>query len=216
MLSQSSNFGTNLSPPVAELRRNSDGGASVSRVTDRPHPDRVTQSISFEQGPQHLLTTTYTDDTPPLPWKARHSISAVPPLCSEAEEEAEEENKLRVRRLGEAGESCSDSDQEVGLVTTTRRHSFRVSRAARLDTLTVSDNNHRRRHSAVSVMSDSAAVSITRTANREPELVDNNIVRIVVSQDKTDYLKCLPNTPPNQELTQRVFLEILDKNDPYR
>ena len=65
-------------------------------------------------------------------------------------------------------------------------------------------------------MSDSAAVSITRTGQREADLVDNNIVRIVVSQDKTDYLKCLPSSPTNQEMTQRVFLEILDKNDPYR
>ena len=203
-MSQTSKFGTNLSLPVAELRRNSDGGAMVSRVTDKTHPDRVTQSISFEQGPQHSLTTLV----------ARHSISAAPPLCSEAEEE-EEERLVRVVRR----ESCSDSDPEVGLATaghTTRRHSFRVSRAARLDTLSVSDNINRRRHSAVSVMSDSAAVSITRTAHREPELVDNSIVRIVVSQDKTDYLKCVPSTPPAQELTQRVFLEILDKNDPYR
>ena len=113
------------------------------------------------------------------------------------------------------GDSCSDSEQEGSDWTTTRRHSFRVSRAGRGDTLAVLDSQ-RRRHSAVSVMSDSAAVSITRNARREAELVDNNMVRIVVSQDKTDYLKCLPNTNPNQETTQRVFLEIQDKNDPYR
>lgn len=206
---------------MAEVRRNSDGGASVARVTDRRSSDRVSQSLSFEQqaGQQGLITVTPYSDSQPTsesasssPWRARHSISAVP--CSEAEEEAEPETRLTVRRRGQ--ESCSDSDQEVSEVTTTRRHSCRVSRAARLDTLAVSDNNQRRRHSAVSVMSDSAAVSITRTGQREADLVDNNIVRIVVSQDKTDYLKCLPSSPTNQEMTQRVFLEILDKNDPYR
>ena len=104
-------------------------------------------------------------------------------------------------------------------MSTARRHSFRVCRANRGDSLAVGENN-RRRHSDISVMSDSAAVSISRTAQREGEVADNNIVRIVVSQDKTDYLKCLPSslpsTNPNQELKQRVLLEIQDKNDPYR
>ena len=80
--------------------------------------------------------------------------------------------------------------------------------------------NNRRRHSDISVMSDSAAVSISRTGQRDTEVADNKIVRIVVSQDKTDYLKCLPSslptTNPTMELKQRVLLEIQDKNDPYR
>ena len=126
-------------------------------------------------------------------------------------------------------DSCSDSEQddggEGGEIITARRHSFRVCRAGRGDSLAVGEIN-RRRHSDISVMSDSAAVSISRVGQRESEVVEsrenreNNIVRIVVSQDKTDYLKCLPsslpNTNPNLEMKQRVLLEIQDKNDPYR
>ena len=180
------------------------------------------------------------------PWKSsgksRHSISAVPFSDSqeahEAGDEAEQERRRTGRRRSTTArsclrvaasalaDSCSDSDQEGGEegregreVTTARRHSFRVCRAGRGDSLAVGENN-RRRHSDISVMSDSAAVSISRTAQRESEVVDNNIVRIVVSQDKTDYLKCLPSSlptnNPNLELKQRVLLEIQDKNDPYR
>ena len=178
------------------------------------------------------------------PWKPsgkpRHSISVVPfsdsPDAHEAGDEAEQERRRTTGRrrstarsslrVAARADSCSDSDQEGGgdggqggEVSTARRHSFRVCRANRGDSLAVGENN-RRRHSDISVMSDSAAVSISRTAQREGEVADNNIVRIVVSQDKTDYLKCLPsslpNTNPNQELKQRVLLEIHDKNDPYR
>ena len=174
------------------------------------------------------------------PWKSsgksRHSISAVPFSDSqeahEAGDEAEQERRRTGRRRSTTvrsslrvaasalADSCSDSDQEGGgergEVTTARRHSFRVCRAARGDSLAVGENT-RRRHS---VMSDSAALSISRTAGRESEVAENNVVRIVVSQDKTDFLKCLPSslptTSPNQEMKQRVLLEIQDKNDPYR
>ena len=177
------------------------------------------------------------------PWKSsgksRHSISVVPFSDSqeahEAGDEAEQERRRTGRRRSTTvrsclrvaasalADSCSDSDQEGGgeggEIITARRHSFRVCRAPRGDSLAVGENN-RRRHSDISVMSDSAAVSISRTAQRESEVADNNIVRIVVSQDKTDYLKCLPSslptTNPNLELKQRVLLEIQDKNDPYR
>ena len=169
------------------------------------------------------------------PWrpsgKPRHSISVVPCTDSqeaqEAGEEAEQERRNTGRRrsatrssLRVRAESFSDSDQEGGgaggEASIGRRHSFRVCRAARGDSLAVGENT-RRRHS---VMSDSAALSISRTAGRESEVAENNVVRIVVSQDKTDFLKCLPSslptTSPNQEMKQRVLLEIQDKNDPYR
>ena len=172
------------------------------------------------------------------PWKSsgkpRHSISVVPftdsPECPGAGAEQERRRTGRRRsttlRTSLRVAASSDSEQEGGgeggeggEVTTARRHSFRVCRAGRGDSLAVGENN-RRRHSDISVMSDSAAVSISRTGQRDTEVADNKIVRIVVSQDKTDYLKCLPSslptTNPTMELKQRVLLEIQDKNDPYR